>query len=238
MPFRLLFLFAFFAAIAPLSVASAQSCSRAAWYLAHGDTDRALRALTGVTDGSETNLRGLAELQKGRLDAALETFTRGVEENPDSLETHFNRGVVLLRLGRLEEAATAFEEIWSEDDVRPSLRVSAANHRALAAERLDRLEEASSWLDRSLEIDPRSSDALLYSGVVLEKRGRFAEAGERYRSYLDNDPGSTVAMLRFGIVAHRAGHRDLAVKYLREVALRSPDSHEAVEARKFLVMWE
>jgi tetratricopeptide (TPR) repeat protein len=237
-PLRLPLLFAFLAAVAPLSVASAQTCSRAAWYLAHGDTDRALRALAGVTDGSETNLRGLAEMQKGRLDAALEAFNRGAEENPGSLETRFNRGVVLLRLGRLDEAAKAFEEIWSAKDARPSLRASAANHRALAAERLDRLEEASNWLDRSLEIDPRSSDALLYSGVVLEKRGRFAEAGERYRAYLDNDPGSTVAMLRFGIVAHRAGHRDLAVKYLRQVALRSLDSQEAVEARKFLVMWE
>jgi tetratricopeptide (TPR) repeat protein len=237
-PIRPLLLFAFLAAIAPLSVASAQSCSRAAWYLAHGDTDRALRALTGVTDGSETNLRGLAEMQKGRLDAALGTFTRAAEENPGSLETRFNRGVVLLRLGRHDEAATAFEQIWSAEDARASLRASAANHRALAAERLDRLEEASTWLERSLEIDPRSSDALLYSGVILEKQGRFPEAGKRYRAYLDNDPGSTVAMLRFGIVAHRAGHRDLAVKYLREVALRSPDSQEAVEARKFLVMWE
>ena len=224
--------------MAPLSVASAQSCSPAAWYLAHGDTDRALRALAGVTDGSETNLRGLAQMQKGQLDVALATFTRGAEENPASFETRFNRGVVLLRLDRLDEAARAFEEIWNVKDARPSLRASAANHRALAAERLERLEEASAWLDRSLEIEPRSPDALLYSGVVLEKRGRFAEAGKRYRAYLDNDPDSTVAMLRFGIVAHRAGHRDLAVKYLRQVALRSPDSQEAVEARKFLVMWE
>lgn len=238
MPVRLLLLFAFLAAIAPLSVASAQSCSPAAWYLAHGDTDRALRALVGVTDGTETNLRGLAEMQKGQLDAALETFNRGVKENPGSLETRFNRAVVLMRLDRLDEAAKAFEEIWSTKDARPSLRASAADHRALAAERLDRLEEASGWLDRSLEIEPRSSDALLYSGVVFEKRGRFAEAGKRYRAYLDNDPGSTVAMLRFGIVAHRAGHRDLAVKYLRQVAQLSPDSREAVEARKFLVMWE
>ena len=238
MPSRLTIFFALLAAMAPLSVASAQSCSPAAWYLAHGDTDRALRALAGVTDGSETNLRGLAQMQKGQLDVALATFTRGAEENPASFETRFNRGVVLLRLDRLDEAARAFEEIWNVKDARPSLRASAANHRALAAERLERLEEASAWLDRSLEIEPRSPDALLYSGVVLEKRGRFAEAGKRYCAYLDNDPDSTVAMLRFGIVAHRAGHRDLAVKYLRQVALRSPDSQEAVEARKFLVMWE
>lgn len=238
MPIRSLLPFALLLALAPFSAASGQSCSRAAWYLAHGDADRALRSLTGLADGSETNVRGLAEMMKGELDAALATFTRAAEENPGSLETRFNRGIVLLRLDRPEEAAAVFEAVWSEKDARPSLRASAADHRALAAERLGRLDEASAWLDRSLEIDSRSSDALLYSGVVLEKRGRFAEAAKRYRAYLDNDPGSILAMLRFGIVAHRAGHRDLAVKYLREVATRSPDSLEAVEARKFLVMWE
>lgn len=221
----------------PLVSATGESCSRAAWFLAHGDPKRALGALTGVDDPTEMNVRGLAEMMKGDLDAALRTFTAALEKEPKPT-LRLNRGIVLLRLARNEEAAAAFDSVFASDDTPPSIRGSAAYHRAMAAERLGRLEEASLWLDRALELDPASADALIYSGVILERRGAFEAAGKRYRSYLDQHPGSILAMLRFGIVAQRAGHRELALKYLREVALRSPHSLEAVEARKYLVMWE
>ena len=45
-------------------------------------------------------------------------------------------------------------------------------------------------------------------------------------------------MLRFGISAHRAGRYDVARQYLHRVIDTAPQSAEAVEARKYLVMWE
>ena len=98
--------------------------------------------------------------------------------------------------------------------------------------------DAQKWLGRALELDPRLDAALLYSGVLHERRGDLQAAGRAYTGYLKRNPDSTVALLRFGISAHRAGYVDTARTYLRRVIDRAPDSPEALEARKFLVMWE
>jgi tetratricopeptide (TPR) repeat protein len=103
---------------------------------------------------------------------------------------------------------------------------------------LKNADEAQKWLARSLELDSRLDAALLYSGVLYERRGDLQAAGRAYSEYLKRNPDSTVAMLRFGISAHRAGFVDTARNYLRRVVERAPDSPEALEARKFLVMWE
>jgi tetratricopeptide (TPR) repeat protein len=182
-------------------------------------------------------LRGVALLMDGNAAGALEEFDEAIAAEPASPPLRLNRSIALIRLDRLAEAAAELEAL-AVADIPPDLLATAAYHRALVADRTGDLATASLWLDRALRANPSSGDALLYAGVVLERRGRFGEAGQRYRDYLAREPGSIVAMLRFGIVAHRAGHRDLARKYLEEVVRRAPESREAIEARKFLILWE
>jgi hypothetical protein len=45
-------------------------------------------------------------------------------------------------------------------------------------------------------------------------------------------------MLRFGMSAHKSGRIDVAKTYLQKVIAAAPRSYEALEARKYLVMWE
>lgn len=223
---------------APLAAQPAgEACSPAAYYLTRGDPQRALSSLTGISGGSAENLRGLAQMLRGDLEAALEAFDAAIAIDAEAVEPRFNRSIVLLRLDRAPEAAAVLESIY-DLEAASAIRGTIAYHRALAAERTGALETATGWLDRALADDPDSDDAILYSGVVLEKRGQFDAAGKRYRRYLDRHPDSILGMLRFGVVAHRSGFRDLAVRYLREVSSRAPDSPEGIEARKFLVMWE
>jgi predicted Zn-dependent protease len=220
-----------------LAQPAGETCSPATWYLAHGDPARALRALSALPGGTDENLRGVARLVAGDAAGALEAFEEALAADPQAARVRLNRAIALIRLDRLGEAASDLETIAADENA-SALHATAAYHRALVAHRAGQLETASSWLDRALRADPDSADALLYAGVVLERRGLFDSAGKRYRAYLDRHPGSIVAMLRFGIVAHRAGHRDLAKKYLDEVVRRAPESREALEARKFLILWE
>ena len=94
------------------------------------------------------------------------------------------------------------------------------------------------WLGRALQLDPRLDAALLYTGMLRERRGDLQGAGRAYLDYLEGHPHSTVALLRFGVSAQKAGRVDVAKSYLQRVIALAQQSPEAVEAQKYLVMWE
>lgn len=74
--------------------------------------------------------------------------------------------------------------------------------------------------------------------MLRERRGDLQGAGRAYLDYLARYPKSTTAMLRLGMSAHKAGRIDVAKTYLQKVIAAAPKSSEALEARKYLVMWE
>lgn len=219
---------------------AAPDCSVGAYYLAHGDVKRALRALEGARGGSgdlaEANLKGLALLLADRTEEARAHFEGVLKRDPDFVQARFNRGLALLKLGDDDGAISDFKAVWESDF--EALRPSAAFHAALAEQSRRRLSEAESWLARAIESNPDFAEAHLVRGTVLERMSRFEEAGRAYREVLRLQPRSAVAMLRFGVSAWRAGFRDTALNYLRQVESLSPGSREAMEARKYLLVLE
>ncbi len=175
-------------------------------------------------------------MMAGDTRSALAAFDSALKMQPSLTESKFNRGVALLRSGDATRAAAEFAAI-ARDEKSP-LRASAAYHHALALDRLGRTADAESWLDRALALDPTLDAALLYAGALRERRGAVDAAAKNYLAYLKRHPDSIAAMLRLGVAAHRAGRTDVAIPYLRKVIDKAPRSPEAVEARKFLVMWE
>ena len=74
--------------------------------------------------------------------------------------------------------------------------------------------------------------------MLRERRGDLQGAGRAYLAYLEAHPDSAAALLRFGLAAQKAGRIAVAKSYLQKVIAVASDSAEAIEARKFLVMWE
>lgn len=144
--------------------------------------------------------------------------------------------MALLRRGDVAAAATSFEAVFRIES--SPLRATAAYHHGIALERLGRLAEAETWLDRARVLDNDLDGALLYLGFLRERRGDLQGAGRAYFDYLALRPDSTLAMLRFGLTAHKAGRADVARSYLQKVVAAAPQSYEGLEAQKFLVMWE
>lgn len=175
-------------------------------------------------------------MMAGDTGSALAAFDSALKMQPSLTEAKFNRGVALLRSGDAARAAAEFAAIAREEA--SPLRASAAYHHALALDRLGRAADAEMWLDRAITLDPTLDAALLYAGALRERRGAVDAAAKNYLAYLKRHPDSTAAMLRLGVAAHRAGRTDVAIPYLRKVIDKAPHSPEAVEARKFLVMWE
>jgi len=215
-------------------------CDRIIWEITHGQYGRALTQLEGAptnggSEASRANLRGLTRMLAGDTKRSVIDFDTALELDPSMAEARFNRAVALLKLGEYPRAAKEFETIWGGTS---PLRARAAYHEALALDAMQKSADAEAWLARALEVDPQLDDALFYSGVLHERRGDLQAAGRAYKTYLERHPDSVGAMLRFGVCAQRDGSVDTAKTYFDRVIQASPDSPEAAEARKFLVMWE
>lgn len=229
-------------AAAPAFAADRAACDRASYYAALGQWNHALASLEGArsagrSPGEIENLRGVALLMKGEPRAALEAFNVALDADTKLPEAAFNRGLALLRSGETRKAAEAFMQFYAEHEA-GALRPLAAYHAGLALDRSGNAKDAETWLDRALAIDSNLDAALLLKGVLRERANDSQGAGRAYLDFLKRHPDSTIALLRFGVVAQNAGRVDVATSYLRRVVSLAPDSLEAAEARKYLVMWE
>lgn len=175
-------------------------------------------------------------MMAGDLTKALASFNEALKLDATLEQARLNRGVALLRAGQTAKAIADLEPL--ANDEHSLVRADAAYHLAIALDRLGRPADAETWLDRAIKLDNGLDAALLYAGMLRERRGDLQGAGRAYLDYLKAHPDSTVALLRFGISAQKAGRFDTAKSYLQRVIALAPQSSEAVEARKFLVMWE
>jgi len=172
----------------------------------------------------------------GDVAAATAAFDRALTLDATLGPARLNRGVAYLRLGQFAKASADFEKLAADE--KSPLRADAAYHNAISLDRLGRTADAERSLERALTFDAKLDGALLYLGMLRERRGDLQSAGRAYLDYLKLHPDSVLAMLRFGISAQRAGRIDVAKSYLQRVIELAPNAPEALEARKFLVMWE
>jgi tetratricopeptide (TPR) repeat protein len=227
---------------APRALPPAPSvCDRSVAYILAGRYDAALQQLEGAKSSGASpagveNLRGLSLMLAGDLPKAMQSFERALQLEPSLGEARLNRGIAFLRMGKPANASAELEKL-AADEASP-LRGDAAYHNAIALDRLGRTLDAEVWLERAQKLDPRLDAALLYAGTLRERRRDWQGAGRAYLDYLKAHPDSVTALLRFGITAHHAGRADVAKSYLQRVIALAPRSAEAVEAQKFLVMWE
>ncbi len=206
-----------------------------------GNYDAALRQLNGAkTSGSAPaeveNLRGLALLLDGETAKALVSFDKALALQPSLQPARFNRALAFLRNREYAKAAADLQNVYADEH--SALRADAAYHLGIAYDRMNRPAEAETWLDRAIKLDEKLDAALLYVGMLRERRGDLQSAGRAYLDYLERYPQSAAALLRFGISAQKAGRIDVAKTYFQRAIAAAPKSPEAIEARKFLVMWE
>jgi tetratricopeptide (TPR) repeat protein len=225
----------------PLLAQSAAVCERSVQYLLRGNYDAALRQLEGAkTSGAAPadveNVRGLALLLKGDLKSAMASFDKALQFNANLSEARLNRAIARMRMNDAASASKDFEAVFNDEN--SPVRADAAYHNAIALDRLGRAADAETWLDRALTLDPSLDAALLYTGMLRERRGDLQAAGRAYLDYMKKHPDSPTALLRFALSAQKSGSIETAKKYLQRVLDVAPNSAEALEARKYLVMWE
>jgi capsular polysaccharide transport system permease protein len=112
----------------------------------------------------------------GEIDRAIALALRAVELMPDDGGTAVHAAELLLRRGRIEDAAALLREAARPD------RADARMLRVLSAVEmmLDRLDAALIAIDRALAIAPGVTEYHLHRGHLLHRLGDIAAAGEAF----------------------------------------------------------
>ncbi|MCG8460659.1 MAG: tetratricopeptide repeat protein, partial [Holophagales bacterium] len=138
----------------------------------------------GLDGGSPRLVLRLAvyELRRGRLDQALDLYDVVLDEDPSHLDARLQKGAVLARVGRREEARQLLVPSLAEHPEHPRALVSNAVYLDLPA---GDLATAAARLDRALEHDPFQARAWRRLGDVRRLQGRPAEAEAVWRAGLE-----------------------------------------------------
>ena len=175
------------------------------------------------THADALHLSGQIAESKGDHATALALIAQAIASNGHIAAFHVSLGVVLLALGRLDEARRALQRalrldhdsaeahnvlgnvllrLGERDTSLASYRralalrpryAEAHNNLGSALRALRRLDEAESELRRAVELRPGYASALANLGLVLQEQARYSEALDGYDRALASDPTHAAA---------------------------------------------
>lgn len=176
------------------------------------------------------NELGIAALQDGELEKAVESFMKAVEEKPEDPVGYINLGNVFASLGDIEKAEPFFQKAITLDEEAGTAYYGLANL-YYNAERFEEaaklyeiavrkgvqdadayymlgksLERASNdklalpYLQRAAELAPQDLEIRLSYGILLAKMELFSQAADELRFILEQDQENADAHYNLGIV--------------------------------------
>jgi arylsulfatase A-like enzyme/Tfp pilus assembly protein PilF len=156
--------------------------------------------------------------EAGALERSIAVLEAILAAHPDYADAYNSLGVAYSRLGRHDEARTAFERVLQLDPT------SATAYENLGIDRLgaSNLAAASADLARALEIDPRLARAHNALAAVYLRQRREADAIAEWRLALEIEPKLYDALYNVGTTLWDTGHRDDARPFLDRFVREAP----------------
>jgi protein O-mannosyl-transferase len=162
------------------------------------------------------------EAPDGSIEQALHHTEEAVRINPHHEEGHNNRGVILRRLGRNDEAIPALEEAVRLSPNYPDARVNLG----LALEDAGRREDALVHYLHVTRLAGRAAEGHARAGAALLALGRAGEAIPHLEAALRAGPAPDVHA-NLGIALARQGRDAEAVEIFSDAVRRGPDDPDA-----------
>ncbi len=196
-------------------------------------------------------VQGIAELNAGQLDAALETFEQVTIILPDFADAHYHLGLAHYQKAEYPKAIEAFTRTLEllPRDVDALVKLGLASHRAGGLDTANTpakrafYEKAVEVYQTALEIRPHNVEALNNLGLAYQELGQFDDAIAAYEEGLTLNPNlpqlhanlATARDLQAGIYslaahrhyqvgvrAQRDGRMEAAIGAWKQAAAESP----------------
>ena len=145
-----------------------------------------------VTDGNYVAYNNFGDvlMDKGQLDDAINYYRKAVELRPGYAQAQSNLGNLLLRKGQTDEALSHLEKAKNFAE--------GFNNIASGYMQKGRIEEAITYYQRAIEIDPNYAEAHNNLGVALLQNHRVDDAITQYRRAVEIKPESAELQCNLG----------------------------------------
>jgi tetratricopeptide (TPR) repeat protein len=178
-----------------------------------------LRVLEDVPDSPAgyVNL-AIAQARQKKFDQAIRTLNNGIARIPDSEILQVRLGHTYLVTGMFREAFEAMNKVLG---LNPR-NVDALTVCAGILDTEDRKEEARTYYDRALAVEPESRYLRMSYAGNLASSGRLKEAIEVYKKLIDDFPEEQAFYQYIGIAYSYLGEYDQAVSFLERALASLP----------------
>jgi tetratricopeptide (TPR) repeat protein len=133
---------------------------------------------------------GKTLLHDGKVNDAVSELQEATRLDPRSGEAHYQLGLALARTGKQQEATVEVQqgrELSAADERNKNADLDISDGRLAFAK--GELQEAEAKFRHALRLEPNSSSAQRYLGMVLEKEGDTEGAVAAYQKAVDLNPG-------------------------------------------------
>jgi protein O-mannosyl-transferase len=145
---------------------------------------------------------GSAFAESGKLQEALNWYSKAAEMAPGYAQGRFNLGALLLQLGRNEEAVPHLRAAAALNpgscEVQQSLGTALMN--------TGQKDEAIVCLQRAVTSAPSDSDARYALGLALLQSSKLLEAASEFQAVLELNPRHLEAHRNLGVALAQLGH--------------------------------
>jgi len=162
---------------------------------------------------------GKTLIEKGKLDQALELYTKGVEIYPDWSHSYFSLGEAFSRKQQWEEAIAAYHQAINLDPNSNLIYQGLAD--ALVQQK--KWEEAIANYQKAIELNPNFAWTYHQLGNALSEQERWEEATVAYDQGIALNPKFFGSYYKLGEICSKTGKLTEAVDWYRQAIEINPD---------------
>jgi arylsulfatase A-like enzyme/tetratricopeptide (TPR) repeat protein len=167
-------------------------------------------------------LSALASANRGQHSSAARVLEDVLNQSPEASSVRVILALQYEKLGDLEKAAQQFSRVVADD----SQNVLACFNLARTRLKQGKVDEAVTWYEQTLKIDPAFTQARTGLGIVYRNRKQWSRAIEEFEEALEVGP-NYIARHNLATIYAQQGALDQAMKHAREAVKLGPKQAES-----------
>jgi len=141
---------------------------------------------------------GIALMNLGILDEALDLLQEATEINFENIESHIIMGIIYQKRGENDKAVASFTKAIKLNPISKDEEYAAFNDRGSSYEQLNELDKSLEDYSHAIEVDPERLEAYANRGYVYNQKGEYRKAIDDLLRAIEIDSNYIIAHAHLG----------------------------------------